>query len=347
VDAFQEHLEDHPEYYLKELQEFLEGEDIPDEVLEQIASDPECYTLKGVNDPGGGYGRRGLWEFEVGTIYEQRDGARYDEDLKEIVKRMNDADIAYVIEFLAEHEPYVTITTHDRFETGYDYQWDSDIYFVANFNEKKIRERIAELTGEGVEQVPDEVVYTYPATWDSITGPDAKGFYVARLRAGQLSAEGRALGICVGTERYGYKQRVKEGSIDIFSIRTGEGKSKFTIERDLEQHFEDDDWRIVQVKGKANRLPGFDAGKDTLTKPLEVRLVVEFLLSLGLPPEGVEHVRDVQPGVLALKAQGIDPFAPPSRPAKKVRANPNARVARLARAAYAQPWGSELRPKRP
>jgi len=158
---------------------------------------------------------------------------------------------------------------------------------------------------------PDDVVYRHGGTNNSIGGASARGFYVAQLREGQLILEGMSppvgLGICVGGE--GYRESVMNGVKMIYGIRAPSGKPKFTISVD--------DMGIEQVKGAANRLPGFDPGSGEFKGEAgvdEVRAVVEFLMVfLGMKPQDEDNFGglSLQPGILAMRRAGIDPFSPP------------------------------------
>jgi hypothetical protein len=184
------------------------------------------------------------------------------------------------------------------------------------------------------EEAEDNVVYRFCGTNECIGGASARNMYVASLTPKQLRKEGTELGICVGRPDMPYGKNLRNGIIEIYSIRTESGRSKFTIERSVSGG------DIRQVKGKANRLPGYEPGKYDLTKPDEVRLVVEFLTSLGMSPSEIRGSRDISPGVQAMIDAGQDPFSPPKsrRQLQEVRAN-SERARRMAMAAYNQPWG--------
>lgn len=155
---------------------------------------------------------------------------------------------------------------------------------------KKVEE---ELTGQEVAPqrgpATDAAVYTFK-----------DGSYVADLRPEQLAAEGRDLGICVGKPEHGYVRKVKNNEIKIYSLRTPAGRSKFCIEAELD--YKGEIHRLRQVKGKGNRLPGFDVGGSGRTerfKSGEVENVLTFVQSLGVDPN---TVYDLQPALRALQA---------------------------------------------
>lgn len=151
------------------------------------------------------------------------------------------------------------------------------VVFVDDLNAEL--KRLVEEGFEPLERDEGEVVYRYAGTHDSIAGVSARGMYVVELAPGQLRHESRELGHCVGRSDMPYTEWVKQGKNRIFSIRTETGRSKFTIQFDVPTD------RVLQVKGKANRLP---EGED------ELRLVVEFLThALQLTPEEVLQTPDI------------------------------------------------------
>jgi DNA-binding ferritin-like protein len=179
----------------------------------------------------------------------------------------------------------------------------------------------------------DDIIYRYAGTNDTIAGASAAGMYVAELVVQDLKGESKELGHCLGNPKHGHPQLLEEGTTNVYSIRTEAGKSKFSIE----QYVEDGD--ISEVKGKANRLPGYEPGASKMTKPDEVRLVVEFLMKgLNIPPAEIKYTKDIRPGVLAMEAAGQDPFSPP--PKKKERPNRDPRIAQAKLSASVK-WAKE------
>jgi hypothetical protein len=132
----------------------------------------------------------------------------------------------------------------------------------------------------------------------------ANGSYVLDLKPEELDEEGRVLGMCVGRADMPYKRLVQRGQIAIWSIRTQAGRPKFTIEVELNEKGEPTGF--AQVKGKANRQPGFDLGLThpgsdaTLRnfKPSEVELIVELCEAVGITPSTVS---DLKPAMLFYK----------------------------------------------
>lgn len=122
--------------------------------------------------------------------------------------------------------------------------------------------------------------------------------YVLKLLPGELAAEGKMMGICVGREEYGYAKAVKAGRTQILSLRRPSGKPLFTFEVKMDAGRPE---KVVQIKGKANRLPGWDLGKtgQGTVKADEVEKAIKIVEVLKLDPE---EVADLRPGFRALKS---------------------------------------------
>lgn len=163
----------------------------------------------------------------------------------------------------------------------------------------------------------DVIVYRFDGTNNSIAGASARGMYVAKLASENLRDESSKLGHCIGNPTHGHPQLLKQGFTEVFSIRTSSGATKFSIERFIKDGDHPQQGRVLagtvsEVKGYSNRLPGFAHASEDMTKPDEVRYVVDFLVNhLGLTPAQILNTHDIAAGVLAMQAQGIDPFKPP------------------------------------
>jgi hypothetical protein len=206
------------------------------------------------------------------------------------------------------------------------------------------QDRDKEEEEEKVQRGPDTdtIVYRYAGNNSTIAGASAKDMYVAELAVKHLKDESRELGHCIGNPWHGHPQLLSSGTARVFSIRTEAGKTKFTIEQFVKdgEHPQQGAVKagtVTEVKGKANRLPGFEPEKTEMTKPDEVRLVVEFLMKyLGLSPSEIEATHDIRGGVMAMKAMGQDPFSPPPKKAERPKRDPRAleAAARLVMADY-------------
>jgi hypothetical protein len=315
-----------------------------DELLSEIVEDPGLYSIEVSDDPY--HGSRGVvfstsreknefFEFDfTNGFMDELEHLRSDSDLKYLLDRLDDKDV-YVgrrpslYDLQSDRWPSLNFSIHVGLYVFIYPDLDA-IYevFLERLNESGYEE------GAASEEAENNVVYRFCGTNECIGGASARNMYVASLTPKQLRKEGTELGICVGRPDMPYGKNLRNGIIEIYSIRTESGRSKFTIERSVSGG------DIRQVKGKANRLPGYEPGKYDLTKPDEVRLVVEFLTSLGMSPSEIRGSRDISPGVQAMIDAGQDPFSPPKsrRQLQEVRAN-SERARRMAMAAYNQPWG--------
>ena len=139
------------------------------------------------------------------------------------------------------------------------------------------------------------------------------GAYVYDLLPEELKKEGQAMGHCVGRPGMGYGTAVKRGAIKILSLRTESGRPKFTLEAELANTVRSNKLgiaRFKQIKGKSNRLPGWDLHKTGVgtVKADEVLKLTELVNALGLDPE---QQHDLQPGYSALRALPAPKTNPP------------------------------------
>lgn len=118
-----------------------------------------------------------------------------------------------------------------------------------------------------------------------------------------LKKIGNELGICIGQRRYGYPAAVEEGKARIFVMKTKKGRAKIVIETDIDE--DGNPIRLKEIRGKANRAPGFLPAKpdDRLDsgrfRPVEVEMLLAFAEELGLGDQ-VESNRFLQPGIKRL-----------------------------------------------
>lgn len=190
----------------------------------------------------------------------------------------------------------------------------------------------------------ENIVYRFCGTNDCVGGASAKNMYVVMLKPNQLRDEGNALGTCIGSSK-SFGNAIRKGDSSIFSIRTETGRPKLDIDITMSgKTFS----KVSQIKGKANRLPGYIAvpkgssvDKLQMTKPDEVRLVVEFLMYLGFTPEEIRESKDIRSGVQAMIESGVDPFSPPVVGLRKLKGHRqnSSLSARMAMIDYSKPWG--------
>jgi len=204
-------------------------------------------------------------------------------------------------------------------------RWDTGDTFDVYAEWDKIAEAVAEALQEieipddlnkpGTPPPEERVVYRWP-----------DGFYVQDLVPSELPAEGKTMGMCVGQPSMGYGKAVRNGEIKILSLRRPSGKPLFTIEAGLSGaapphpgHGKIDS--IDQIKGKANRLPGFDLGKAGMPyandmKRDEVERIFEFV-EMGTPVT-VDNVDDLRPSRNAVRFLYMNDDAWATRLIKKV-----------------------------
>jgi hypothetical protein len=265
------------------------------------------------------------------------------------LKNLSDEDVKAVVKQLEDESPFITfdrepVTARDLRERAFSIGETDSWRFVFSPDTTAVIETLDRLTGAsrrapGAE--PYNTIYRYAGNNSTVAGASAKGMHVAALRPEELRPIGAALGICVGRRDMPYTRRLIAMEIELYAILTEADKPKFCIER--ESYRFTDTPRILQVKGAANRLPGFEPKSTVLTKPDEVRLVVEFLQSLGYSDTDIAASRDIGPGVRTMVENGIIPFVPPPVKQRRLKENPglmpSAATAAMIREDYAHPWG--------
>lgn len=358
IDAFQSELEDNVEEYAVKVRELLEEdgyprvEDVTDEELTEVLGDPDMYDFE-VNKNQYHRSSDALWSGGIGSLEENPDGAKYDDDLAALLRPLSDEDIEAAAKKLGNDSPYISFGYRNEavdkefFETSFFYTigetegWHLEAKPNINKITNALDEKLDERSGEpGAKPATVEsIVYRFNGSNDSIAGASGRGMYVASLKPTELGKEGATLGICVGRKDMPYCRKLRAGEIAIYSVRTEAGKPKFTIEVTLDGS--GNPVRVAQVKGKANRIPGFDPGSTSFTKPDEVRLVVEFLRKhLNFSEDAIRRTSDMAAGVQALTDSGVDPFAPPPSKRREMTAT-SLEVQGMALVAMSEPWGFE------
>lgn len=236
------------------------------------------------------------WYYEMGSISGTVDVSDY----RHIVSEMAVPDIE--LELVRKRlwkEKNLDIPVDAFYDRrSIDYEIDvSGYYVVFELDEDALWQALAdsyepEDIDEDVTMPPEErVVYRFK-----------DGFYVLDLLPSELAEEGEIQGICVGDPGMGYRARVKQGTTKIFSLRRPSGKPLFTIEASVKPDDEPVIEEINQIKGKANRLPGWDSKKTGIGEPKfdEVQKVVEFVESIGIDPL---EIHDLKPAMLALEGK--------------------------------------------
>ena len=132
------------------------------------------------------------------------------------------------------------------------------------------------------------------------TWPD--NFHAMNLSLPEIKQEGPAMGHCVGRPDMGYLRAVANEEAQIHSIRRPSGKRLFTIEIRFDKDFGVS--RIAQVKGKANRLPGFDLGRTVALSDWlkigkdEVEKALYYVQEVVGVPAG--EISDMRPAINAI-----------------------------------------------
>jgi hypothetical protein len=131
-----------------------------------------------------------------------------------------------------------------------------------------------------------------------------------KLHPADLRLEGTLMRHCVGEKGMGYIKALSDGQIEIWSLRSQKNKPRFTLEVDTQFYADDirrtmDDQtpglseaelraeNIKQLKGKANRSPGFADKHETdgIRFPEEVVFWEHVLPGLGVDPASVADFR--------------------------------------------------------
>lgn len=200
-------------------------------------------------------------EHKIRGIPLQNDSIWFDRAhiLEELMDEI-DVEAEYLEQYIDDEDVWEEAVTNTHYEPNYEIEWrekddrggdikkfesvsfeilaPDDSYYVIAIDEDYWYDRLSdrELPEEPVKE--SQIVYRF-----------GNGSYVAQLNPRNLHDEANRLGHCVG--RSEYVEAVLNDTMRIFSVRTQTGKSRFTIEFNVE------DQTIDQVKGKGNRLPGF------------------------------------------------------------------------------------------
>lgn len=308
-----EHVEHSFEYWLRETNGSLDGE-VPDALREQMDAAAEAAFLGeqpllsiinevmvdsnnyAFNPPAGNVYRTGrpIWTEEIeGNLY--MEGDDYHDELAACTPDEVDRAIEAINK---ETNRDVDLDAADlKKGRTVDIRWDTGDVFRVYANWNRILEAVLDAIAEvdvpddankpGTPPPEERVVYRWP-----------DGFYVLDLVPSELLAEGKAMGMCVGQPSMGYGKAVRDGEIKILSLRRPSGKPLFTFEAPLTEDLING---FDQIKGKANRLPGFDLNKSGLPyiaamKRDEVQRVFEFV-ELGNDAVTVDDVDDLRPAV--------------------------------------------------
>ena len=142
---------------------------------------------------------------------------------------------------------------------------------------EQLEEYLEAMSVAGVErEVVAEVTKEDLQRWGIVKGPlwEEAPWRLIKLLPADLRLEGTRMSHCVGKGDMGYIRSVKAGEIEIWSLRSRSDKPRFTLEVDsdfFERHPEEKADAILQLKGKANRTPGYaDKAERVIFFPEEV-----------------------------------------------------------------------------
>lgn len=306
------HYDNSDDLIQKYIDEGYAEEDV-EEALNEVLSDNNMYRYEVEGESYYGHsGSMWFWQPIIVNLYieidqDHNDGptprealealAPYPDELERAVKEINDEtdDAWRYVDF----EPDLS----DRYHT-FDVSHETGLAFVVYPNtddiDTDLGDALSEIEKEG-EGVPEE-----PATppEERVVHRFDDGAYVLDLHSTELPEEGKKMRMCVGREDMGYISAVKRGRTKILSLRTQSGRPKFTIELGLDNSGEPSE--IVQIKGKANRLPGWNLGNvgTGKVKADEVQKLITVVEKLGFDPDDVD---DLAPGARALKGLKSNP----------------------------------------
>lgn len=305
-------------YYKDEFENFLEhfqaegfSQDQIKDALEEAVHDSNNYTFSYNTDE---YGGAFLRSNEFASFYMEVN------DLHDLTEDMHSDEIEAALEEI-NRKTDLTLDLGDiekalekKYE-AFDIQEYSAHYADADLDWDKLEEAVKE-TLSGEEPAGPATSEEVPVS-KRIVHKFKDGSYVLDLLPSELPTEGKAMGMCIGRPEMGYIRAVRQGDTKILSLRTQAGRPKFTIEASIKQGTPLEPTpaiyrisRINQIKGKANRLPGWDLGKEGRgdLKRDEVEKIKELLNVLDIPPESVS---DLRPALQMLET-GITPKTNPS-----------------------------------
>lgn len=289
----------------------MDGAAFVDSVLNNLLSNTNEYEYT-TERYGGGHI---VYSEEIrGDVYLHR------EDWAEAMAEMTSDEVQRAINKISDDtDGDIDLVRKDLDKHDLQFDFDTGITVYAKIDTDSLEQRVLDDIHQEVEdqRSRDEDQFEDPAHAPGVEErivyrwPD--GFYVLDLLPSELPEEGKAMGMCVGRPDMGYGRAVREGEIKILSVRSPSGKPLFTIEAERKVQSYDPDTRrykvdkivrIDQVKGKANRLPGFDLGKTAPGTPLKKDEVVRIYELIEGPgglgekfglEQAVDDITDLKP----------------------------------------------------
>lgn len=161
---------------------------------------------------------------------------------------------------------------------------------------------------EGILSIPREVIKNWGIKKGTLY--ENAPWTIYNLKATELFGEGVDMRLCLSDPDIGYYSQVINNEIEIWSIRSNSGKRRFTIEidakfRDAESP-EEKGSLVYQVKGKANRLPGYkDAKSETIVFFDEVVFLMNLFFDLGIDVFSIEEMKKQALEIVKLNEDGL------------------------------------------
>lgn len=161
---------------------------------------------------------------------------------------------------------------------------------------------------EGILSIPKEVI----KNWDIRKGTlyENAPWTIYNLKATELFGEGVDMRLCLSDPEMPYYSQVMDSEIEIWSIRSKNGKRRFTIEIDAKFREavspEEKGKLVYQVKGKTNRLAGYENSSSKTIKFFdEVVFFMNLFYDLGIDIFNIEDMRIQALEVTKLNEEGL------------------------------------------
>lgn len=161
---------------------------------------------------------------------------------------------------------------------------------------------------EGILSIPKEVIKNWGIKKGTLY--ENAPWTIYNLKATELFGEGVDMRLCLSDPEMPYYSQVMDSEIEIWSIRSKNGKRRFTIEIDAKFRDavspEEKGKLVYQVKGKANRLPGYENSNSKTIKFFdEVVFFMNLFYDLGIDIFNIEDMRIQALEVTKLNEEGL------------------------------------------
>lgn len=161
---------------------------------------------------------------------------------------------------------------------------------------------------EGILSIPREVVRSWGIKKGTLY--ENAPWTIYNLKSTELFGEGVDMRLCLSDPEVGYYSQVMDNEIEIWSIRSKSGKRRFTIEIDSKfreaESPEEKGKMVYQVKGKANRLAGYESVNSKTIKFFdEVVFLMNLFYDLGIDVFSIEEMSKQAKEVAKLNEEGL------------------------------------------